>query len=271
MWLDDIGLTLGAAICRAYNSWLSEYCSRDPSRLKGIALVPVYDPPQAVAELRRAKQELGMAGFMWRPNPIRGRTLDHPDYDPIYRAAEELEMPVLVHEGDGALLPDVGEGRSSDFSRHVVRHPMEQMLACVALCADGVLERFPDLKVGFMESGCCGWAPFLVERMDEHWEHYYFGGAHRTKEPPSVYFNRQCYASCETNDEFIGHFMEHFGHDRIVTATDYPHPDAVDKFPDLTIAEFVRRPALSAETKRRILWDNPARLYGITAFPPVSS
>lgn len=262
VWTNDIDEALGAAVCRAYNSWIADYCSFAPERLKAVALVPVYAPEAAIDEMRRVKA-LGLAGIMWRPNPIKGRTLLHPDYLPVYRAAEELGLPILIHEGSDTMLDQAGSDRVSAFSRHIPCHPMEQMLACLAFCADGLMEQFPALRVGFMEAGC-GWAPYWLERMDEHWRHFYFGRTRRTGEPPSFYFRRQCFVSCEAGEELVASFIEHLGEDSLVTATDYPHPDAVDKFPDRTIGDLSGGAVLSPSSKQKVLWDNPARLYGIS-------
>ena len=262
VWTDGIDEALGVAVCRAYNSWIADYCSHEPTRLKAVALLPVYAMEAALDEMRRVKA-LGLAGIMLRPNPLKGRTLGHPDYFPLYEAAAGLELPVLIHEGSDTTLAQAGSDRVSSFSRHIACHPMEQMLACLTFCADGLLERFPTLRVGFMEAGC-GWAPYWVERMDEHWRHFYFGRSRLTVEPPSHYFRRQCFVSCEAGEELVGGFIEHLGEDCLVTATDYPHPDCVDKFPDRTIGDLTGNSGLTQSNKQRILWDNPARLYGIS-------
>jgi predicted TIM-barrel fold metal-dependent hydrolase len=162
------------------------------------------------------------------------------------------------------VLGQAGSDRYSDFGRHVACHPLEQMLACLTLCGDGVLDQFPRLKVAHLESGS-GWVPFWLERMDEHWEHFSHGVSKTTPERPSFYFKRQCMVSCEAGEELVGCFAEHVGEDYLMMATDYPHPDAADKFPDRTVGDLTRSTDISAETKRKILWDNPARLYGIQA------
>ena len=265
IWKSDMDPQVSAAICRAYNNWLAEYCSYDPARLKGVMLIPLQDTQLAVEELRRAAG-MGLCGIFWRPNPVKGRKLDHPDYLPIYETAAELGVVICVHEGARTILPQAGNDRYSEFGRHVACHPLEQMLASLTFCADGVLERIPELKVGFMESGC-GWLPFWLERIDEHWEHYSLGRARTTKEPPSYYFKRQCFVSCEAGEELVESVVKHVGDDYVILATDYPHPDAVEKFPDRTIGDLVRNDELSDETKRKILWDNPARFYGLTEVP----
>lgn len=263
-FMDDIDPQLGAAICRAYNTWIAAYCNHAPGRVKAVALAPVYEPARAIEELQRAKEQLGLVGVMWRPNPIKGRTFTHPDYYPIYEACAALDLPILVHEGSDTTLNQAGSDRYSTFTRHIACHPIEQMLACLQFCADGLLERFPGLRVGFMEAGC-GWAPYWVERMDEHWENYYFGKARATKEPPSYYFHRQCFVSCEAGEALIPCYVTQLGEDTLVTATDYPHPDAIGKFPERTVGDLTGNRSLSASTKQSVLWENPARLFGIEA------
>ncbi len=262
IWRDNLDPELSAAICRAYNTWLAEYCSADTSRLRGVALIPLQDPARAVTELRHAKEKLGLVGIFWRPNKLCGRTLSSPDYFPIYEAASDLGVAVCVHEGARSVLPQAGSDRYSEFGRHIACHPLEQMLACLNFCADGVLERFPRLKVAHLESGC-GWVPFWLERMDEHWEHESHGSARTTKEKPSSYFKRQCWVSCEAGEELVPCFVEHVGADYLTMATDYPHSDAIDKFPELTVGALSANQKLSAETRQKILWNNPARLYGL--------
>lgn len=264
MWRDNLDPELSAAICRAYNTWLAEYCSTNGSRLYGVALIPLQDPARAITELRYAKEKLGLVGIFWRPNKLCGRTLSSPDYFPVYEAASDLGVTICVHEGARTVLPQAGSDRYSEFGRHIACHPLEQMLACLNFCADGILERFPRLKVAHLESGC-GWVPFWLERMDDHWEHDSQGSARTTKEKPSVYFKRQCWVSCEAGEELVPCFVEHVGADYLTVATDYPHSDAVGKFPDLTVGALSANVKFSTEVRRKILWDNPVRLYGLEA------
>jgi uncharacterized protein len=158
------------------------------------------------------------------------------------------------------VLQQAGSDRYSEFGRHVACHPLEQMLASLSLCGDGVLDRFPRLKVAFLESGC-GWLPFWLDRMDEHWDRA--NAVKVTPEPPSFYFKRQCTISSEAGEDFVPDVIKHVGADYLVMATDYPHPDAIGKFPDLTVGALTRSTDVSDGDKRKILWDNPAKLYGI--------
>ncbi|MBI2361357.1 MAG: amidohydrolase family protein [Deltaproteobacteria bacterium] len=71
--------------------------------------------------------------------------------------------------------------------------------------------------------------------------------------------------TCEAGEELAPVFVEHVGEDYLVVATDYPHSDEVGKFPDRTIGDLSTNPKLSTGARRKILWDNPARLYGLGA------
>ncbi len=263
MWLDGMDPQLSTAICRAYNNWIADFCSYDPVRLKGIGVVALHDVALAVEEIRRAVRELGLVGVTLRPNPLDGKILSDPSRSPIYETLSDLGIPLLIHGAERTFLPQPGAAHYTGFSSHIASHPLDQMLACLTFCADGVLERFPDLTVGFMEAGC-GWVPFWLERMDEHWEHPLRGRTRRTKELPSAYFEAQAFVSCEAGEELIGCVVEHLGDANLVMATDYPHPDAVGKFPDRTVGDLVRDKSITDATKHRILWENPARLYHLT-------
>src|ERR671926_318370 len=71
---------LAAAMCRAYNRWLADYCKPYPDRLFGIAMLPMQSVDLAIEEMRFARKSLGMRGGFLRPNPYNGRMLNHPDY-----------------------------------------------------------------------------------------------------------------------------------------------------------------------------------------------
>ena len=162
------------ALAAAYNDWLAGYCAADRRRLFGAAMLPLQDPEAAALELRRAVTELGfVAGFV-RPNPCLGRSLCDPAYEPVWDAAEELDVPIGIHEGSSVIVPTLGSDRPfNPLVLHAVSHPFEEMLACAQLIAFGVLERHPALRVVFLESSG-GWAPFWLERLDEQAES--FGG-----------------------------------------------------------------------------------------------
>src|SRR5215213_7105349 len=90
---------LSAALCRAYNRWLADYCKPYPDRLFGVAMIPLQSVPHAIAEMKFAREELGMTGIFVRPNPYNNKMIHHPDYEPFWSAVEALDMAVGFHEG----------------------------------------------------------------------------------------------------------------------------------------------------------------------------
>jgi predicted TIM-barrel fold metal-dependent hydrolase len=172
-------------------------------------------------------------------------------------------MALGIHEGGFPRLPQVVSGRLNHPQQvHICTHPMEQMISAVSLIYGGVLERAPGLKVAFLEAGC-GWVPFWLHRMDEHWEDAVqkdFGMSGLTQKPPSEYFRRQCYVSADSSEYMLAQVIDLIGDDRIVFTTDYPHPDS--PWPHAA-EQFLALPGVSTESKRRILWDNALALYGL--------
>ncbi|HEY1650305.1 MAG TPA: amidohydrolase family protein [Acidimicrobiales bacterium] len=213
------------ALAAAYNDWLAGYCAADARRLFGAALLPLQDPAAAAHELRRAVGELGfVAGFV-RPNPCLGRSLSDRAYDVVWDAAEELDVPIGVHEGSSVVVPTLGADRPfNPMILHAVSHSFEAMLACAQLIAFGVLERHPALRVVFLESSG-GWAPFWLERLDEQAKS--FGGfCPDLALRPSEYFARQCAISFEVDEQTLPALAPFVGPERIVWGSDYPHHDA---------------------------------------------
>ena len=248
-----------AAIARAYNNWLYEFCQIDTSKLIGAGMVSVFDIDDAISEAQRCVQQLGFRAIFLRANVVNGHNWQEPYYDPLWSALEELNVPLGFHESNTSAGRQVGEQFGYNFMlRHTFSHPFEQMLAVGSFCGGGVLERHPRLRVAFLE-GNCGWLPFLLWRLDEHWEMFGDQWAPELKNPPSHYFKRQCYASVEADEEPVKYAIDFLGNDRLVFSTDFPHVDT--KYP-MAVERFLQLP-IGEEDRRKILWDNCAAYYGI--------
>lgn len=255
----DMDPPFAAAMARAYNNWLKDFCSEDPRRLIGAGMISPFDVNDAVSEARRCVKELGFRGVFLRPNIVNSRNWHDPYYEPLWTMLEELQVPLGFHEGAGALLPQVGEQFGANaMLKHVYCHPVEMMLVAGSFCMGGILERHPRLRVAFLE-GNCGWVPFLMWRMDEHWERQGDVYAPELKMAPSEYFKRQCFVSAECDEVPVKYVIDAIGDDRIVFSTDFPHGDS--KFPR-AVASFLELP-IAEESKRKILWDNCAAYYGL--------
>ncbi len=245
-------------LAATYNDWLAGYCGADPRRLFGAAMLPLQDPDAAARELRRAVGDLGfVAGFV-RPNPCLGRSLSDRAYDVVWEAAEELDVPIGIHEGSSVIVPTLGSDRPfNPMILHAVSHPFEEMLACAQLIAFGVLERHPALRVLFLESSG-GWAPFWLERLDE--QASAFGGfSPDLALRPSEYFARQCAISFEVDERTLPALTPFVGAERIVWGSDYPHHDAT--FPGAVDALRRTLAPCATATQAKVLGLNARGIY----------
>ena len=250
---------LAAAIARAYNDWLYDFCQTDPSRLIGAGMISPFDIEDAVSETRRCVKDLGFRGIFLRPNEVDDRNWYDPSYEPLWSVLEELQVPLGFHEGVASALPQAGDKFGDNFMlQHVFSHPLELAMAVASFCGGGILERHPSLRVAFLE-GNCSWVPFLLWRLDEHWERQGDIYAPDLKMAPSEYYKRQCFASVEADEELAKYVIDYMGNDRLVFSTDFPHPDS--KWPN-AVEGFLQLP-IGDEDKKRILWDNCAQYYGI--------
>jgi predicted TIM-barrel fold metal-dependent hydrolase len=257
--VDHLDPGLGAAIARAYNNWLYEFCQPAPERMYGAAMVAPHDVPAAVAETRRAVKELGFRAVFLRPNHVNGRRWSDPYYDPLWAECEALGVPIGWHEGGNVDLPQpaLSEFIPTFSMFNTLSLPMANMLTCADMIYGGVLERFPRLKVAFLE-GNCSWVPWLLWRMGEYMELTGHADYPELTSEPLDYYQRQCFGSIECDEITAGHLPEFGLENNVVFSTDYPHldvkyPHAVEAFLELPFPE---------QVKRKYLWDNCARLYG---------
>ena len=262
LWLfaiDSLPAEVMGAFVRAYNTWLyEEFCSYDPARLKGVAAVNQHDPEDMVKELHRSAN-LGWKAVFLRPNPVKGRILSDPAYEPFWAACEDLDMAVGIHEGHWSRLPTTGADRfHTRFALHACSHPMEQMMALLALIEGGVLERHPQLRIGFLESGC-GWLPYWLWRLDEEYQVTPWEVKDRVRLMPSEYFRRQCFIAVDPSEPYLSQLIDYIGSDNIIFGSDYPH---MDHKPDIVSQIVQLEKDLAKETVEKILAYNPTRFYG---------
>jgi predicted TIM-barrel fold metal-dependent hydrolase len=266
--IDGLDPARAAAFARAYNDWLRDFCRAGPERLRGAGALSLHDPVRLVTELER------VAGFGWKavvvpPNPVNGRTLSHPDYEPFWSACERHSIAVAIHEGTHARLPTAGADRfTTRFALNASSHPLEQMLALLTLIEGGVLERHPGLRVAFLEAGC-GWVPYWLWRLDMAYGYMAGEVPENVRMKPSEYFRRQCFVAIEPEEPGLPEVVRALGTDNLLFGTDYPHADHGSDIVDHVIS---LRAMLSDQLVRKLLWDNPARFYGLDAGPdPLST
>lgn len=214
---------LGMAGARAHNRWLADFCSLNPTRRCGVALLPVTGETDVVlAEMRRAR-ESGLGALMV-PAMWEGKAPYHDRrYDPVWALAAELGMPIVTHSG-AAPRHEYGD-HLGIYVSEVTWWPARPLWF---LLWSGVFERFPALRFGVAESGCW-WLPNLLWFMDR-----LYLGAHGGKKlspfeelrrPPHEYLDRNVFV-CATNTKRRELAQRYeIGVDNILWGSDFPHPE----------------------------------------------
>ena len=250
-------------LCGAWNSWIADFCKEDPRRLKASALITLHDVDLAIEEVRRAVIKLGVSALSLCPEPINGMYIHDRCYDPLWAEVEKQGVALCFHPPARPKQDQVANRLFGHPNASIValalRNPVELILAISQFCAGGVLEKFPRLRVAFLE-GNCAWLPWLLYRLDERAKlHGPLADVPLSKRP-SEYFLKQCFISVDPDEYLAGDVIRRIGDENIVISTDYPHIDA--HFPH-ALDEFFEIPDLSGDSRRKILWDNCARLYNL--------
>ncbi|MCZ6546633.1 MAG: amidohydrolase family protein [Deltaproteobacteria bacterium] len=264
------------AACRAYNNWLHERFVNATPRIKGMALIPVQDVEEAVKELRRAVKELGMCGAML-PSTGEGIMghLGAKVYWPIYEEAEKLGCCLAVH---GGCHHHLGlDGFSTYYPVHALGHPFGIMIQAAGMLAHGIFDRFPGIRVAFLEGGAA-WVPFFMDRIDRS-----YNDAHlqvdregellvgpKTGEKASEYFKRhvregRIFAGFDCDDVGLGFAVKRAGREPFLFASDFPHEVFSAESCRHEIDELLERDDLTDADKEAVLSRNADRLYRIGA------
>ena len=243
------------ALCRAYNTFMHEEFTRKSPRLKAVALLPVQDPDAAAAELGRAVRELGCVGAMLAADG--SHVLGDARFAPIYGEAERMDTMLGVHASGSHLGGGGLEVFPAFIQTHTCSHAFGQMRQLTSIVLEGVPERFPKLRLAFLEAGC-GWAPYWIERMDEEYAKRSSEAPALRKKPSEYVRSGRIYFSCEADECLLPQALRLIGEDQIVYASDYPHWDG--SYPH-SIGELRERSDLTEAQKRKVLAENARRLY----------
>jgi len=246
------------AMVEAYNDWLSEYCSYDPTRLGGMMLLPNRGVAAAIDEIGRVIERPGIVGVLMGCYPHGTLDLTEED-DPVWRAIVDAGVALHIHVSLGNQLPRdmyapgvISENRVQGDLRFL-QSPVRMMQFLTA----GVFDRVPDLNVVLAEVDA-GWVPYLKEQVDNRFRRRAFGPAARRTRLPSDYIEEHFYYTYIT-DHFAVRNRHAIGVERIMWSSDFPHTGS--DWPDSwrTIdADFADVPR---EERDLIIAGNAQRLY----------
>lgn len=253
---------------RAWNDFQAEWISAAPERFVANASIPFWDVEESAREIHRAAA-LGHRGILFTGDPqSHGQPFlgDH-HWDPIWNAAVDTGLPISFHIGSGdftdGFTPErlAVDGAEVTYARTSTVLFMANGLQMTDLLLCGLLPRFPELKFISVESGI-GWVPFCLESCDYH----FLAADIRKARPefemmPSDYFRRQVYACYWFEKVAPRKLIDDIGEDNILFETDFPHPTCLYGNVQETIEDGLE--GQSETTRRKILWENAAKLYNI--------
>jgi predicted TIM-barrel fold metal-dependent hydrolase len=259
-WLEDPKLQ--RACFRVYNDWLAEYCSYAPDRLIGVPLISLTDIDEARKELRRT-YDLGLRGAMiWLQPPANYPQYTSQLYDPFWADAEEMGMPMVLHEitggGESRLSPSAYWNVDLSLASMIRSHEPQRTIA--QLIMSGVCERFPNLKFISAENGL-DWLPWYVSRVQRA-----RAGSYPTKltMEPIEYFYRNI-AFTYINEPHAVENREIIGLDNLMFATDYPHSASTWPKSQEIVERDMTNNNVSEEEKRKLIHDNVLRIFNVNA------
>jgi uncharacterized protein len=260
---------VAVVLTRAYNDWLHSAYLQSSDRFGGMALLPMQVPDEAVAELRRAVEELGFLGALLPSNGLKGH-LGSREYWPVFEEAGRLGCCLSVHGGNHLGL-GIDHLDVWQFV-HALGHPLGQMIALAGMVANAVLDRYPDVRVAFLEGGV-SWFLTCLERFDSSWASFRQldpdGRFPRVPEGGRVsdYLLRhvdagRVFIGCEGDELGLGAAVRLVGSRPFVFSSDFPHEVTAATCRE-EIDELLQHEHLTNADKQAILYENAERLYGL--------
>jgi uncharacterized protein len=225
---------LSQAYTKAYNRWICDFCAGE-RRLVPTAHLSLTDAGAAAKELERAVGEGAKGGYV-APFHHDGRPFGHPDNDPLFAAAQDLDVPLAIHP---TFEPQWTKGTRMGAWENVKQL---RLLASVAgsdgvrhqfttLFDYGVFDRFPRLKIVVLECGG-GWIGYWLDRIDAVFAHTVIGEKVPLQHKPSDYFRERVWISCDPDERMIPALAQRYGVSRFMWASDFPHADHTPEYID---------------------------------------
>ena len=245
-----------------YNNWAADFCETSPDRFVALACIANDDPEIAAAELRRAaKRGLKAAGFSAQ---TAVKPLWHRDWDPLWAAADECNMPISFHGFAAEWVRGPSDAQmAKDYAAQyqATQITMLQLSGAeflVSMSFSGALDRYPGMKFVLAECGA-SWIPYILGRMDEEYEDRFSHLNFSLK--PSEYWRRQGYTTFQHEVNLLADVVHLVGEDNIMWGSDYPHEDGI--WPDSMklIEQDLGR--LDEKVRRKITYENAGKLYGL--------
>ena len=246
-----------AALFRAYNRYVAGQCAHAPKRLQWSGLLPMRDPALAVAALDEMRK-LGAAAVVVF-GTVGERMLSDAAFKPVWDAFAETGLPLCVHMAMS--YPPFENLCHTIQDSNMIGKALPGQLAFVAIVGHGMLDRYPDLKVAFLEFGG-EWILYSAGRMMHYTEPNrarMLDPSMLPKRPVEEYLKAgRIYLGGESSDRVLVQELELIGEDNFLYSSDFPHGEGREGAAE----EILGRDDLTPDQKRKILYDNAASFYG---------
>jgi predicted TIM-barrel fold metal-dependent hydrolase len=260
---------LALIMLKAYNDWhIDEWCTAYPGRMIPCGILPVWDPIELAAEVRRVAAKGVKAVTMPELPHIQGLPSYHDleYWGPFFDAVTELGVVMCLHIGQG--FGAINGAPGAPIDNMIILATQVSTFAAQDLLWGGAMRKWPDLKIAWSEAGI-GWIPFYLDRCDRHytnqrWLGHDFGG-----KLPSEIFKEHSLA-CYVTDPTALKVRHDIGIDIIAWECDYPHSDSIwPNAPEFVNAEFAGAGVTDPEA-HQILWENTCRFFDYDPFQHIS-
>lgn len=263
---------------QAYNRWLADFCARAPERRRGQMQTSFLDVDRAVDDVRWAKEH-GLGGIMLPELTPESRAFVDPELDPIWAACEEAGLPISAH--GGASLPDYGPAGFAAMVAVMAENAFFSNRSLWMLISGGVFDRFPDLRVSYVETQA-----YLMVAALQHLDSMvnpagdWMGFARTmnreetTDRFASEYLGTNVFVGISpfspvqiAMDDLVGKDADgelpgvHIGVDAAMFGVDYPQFESVFEHTMGEVATLVATPGVTEADARKILLENAAKVY----------
>ena len=245
----DLPTEVGVAAARDINDDIADWCQRWPNRFRGLATLPLQDPNEAIRELDRAMDNLGLLGVEI-DTTVRGQNLDDPALFPVFAALARRNAFVFCH-------PSHARGRdvmTQYYLNNLIGNPWETAVAMASLFFGGVLDRLPGLVVCFAHGG--GFGPFGLGRLNHGYEVRPEPGVNGSA-PPRELARRVYVDSLVHDDRAMKYLIDTVGLSHVLFGTDFP----ADMGPRDPVGEVTTSSLLAEKEKEAVLGGNAASLF----------
>lgn len=267
IFTSSIGGELMSACFRAMNDWTADFASASPRKLAGSALINVEKVGNAVEELQRCVN-LGLKAAAIPTYPSDDAPYRLSKYEPLWTAAESLNLPLSMHAGSERPGPGrlsfgdfaMPEQKAGDAAFRSTYHYWA-MRSVADMVFAGVFQRHPDLRLAVVEHDV-GWVPHFIRRMDMTYsEHNYVTEIHFDNGAlPSDFIRRNVYFTFMEDPVFVP-LLSFVGADRVMWGSDYPHRESTWPRSREVLTRVLHD--LSDKDRKLMTYTNAADLYGL--------